>query len=155
VKGGSAFGRTYVKLFTNGGGRTPMTDRKPPGVSWETWIERQIREGLERGDLDGLPGHGKPLPDLDKPRDEMWWVRAKLRREEVSYLPPTLAVRKELDDTMDRIAAAATEAEVRDHVEAINKRIRYINSTATVGPPSTLVPLDVEDVVETWRSGRC
>ena len=33
-----------------------MTERKPPGVSWETWIDRQIREGMERGDFDGLAG---------------------------------------------------------------------------------------------------
>ena len=38
-----------------------MTERKPFGVSWETWIDRQIREGMERGEFDGLPGHGKPI----------------------------------------------------------------------------------------------
>ena len=26
-----------------------MTERKPPGVSWESWIDRQIREAEERG----------------------------------------------------------------------------------------------------------
>jgi hypothetical protein len=25
---------------------------------------------------------------LDKPRDENWWVRGKLRSEGLSYLPP-------------------------------------------------------------------
>ena len=67
-----------------------MTERKPFGVSWETWIDRQIREGMERGEFDGLPGHGKPIQDVDRPHDELWWVRDKLRREGVSYLPPTL-----------------------------------------------------------------
>lgn len=128
-----------------------MTERKPPGVRWETWIERQIREGIERGDLDDLPGTGKPIPDLDRPHDEMWWVRDKLRREEAQYLPPTLAVRKELDDTLERIAAAATEAEVRDLVAGINEKIRRVNATAVSGPPSTLVALDVEQIVERWR----
>ena len=60
-----------------------MTERKPPGVSWETWIDRQVREGMERGDFDDLPGHGRPLRDLDQPRDELWWVKDKLRREGV------------------------------------------------------------------------
>jgi hypothetical protein len=129
-----------------------MTGRKPPGVRWETWIERQIREGIERGDLDGLPGAGKPIRDLDQPHDEMWWVRDKLRREAVQYLPPTLAVRKELDDTSERIAVAGTEAEVRDLVAGINEKIRRVNATASSGPPSTLMPLDVESVVERWRS---
>lgn len=129
-----------------------MTERKPPGVRWETWIERQIREGIERGDLDDLPGTGKPIPDLDRPHDELWWVRDKLRREEAQYLPPTLAVRKELDDTMDRIGAATTEAEVRELVAGINDKIRRVNATAVSGPPSTLMSLDVERVVERWRS---
>lgn len=26
-----------------------MTERKPPGVTWETWIERQVRRGMEEG----------------------------------------------------------------------------------------------------------
>lgn len=129
-----------------------MTERKPPGVRWETWIERQIREGIERGDLDDLPGTGKPIPDLDRPHDEMWWVRDKLRREEAQYLPPSLAVRKELDDTLDRIATAATEAEVRNLVAGINEKIRRVNATAVSGPPSTLMALDVERVVESWRA---
>ncbi|MGK2948544.1 MAG: DUF1992 domain-containing protein [Acidimicrobiales bacterium] len=128
-----------------------MTERKPPGVSWETWIDRQIREGMERGDFDGLPGHGKPLRDLDRPRDELWWVRDKLRREEVSYLPPTLAIRKDVEDARAAIAAAATEAEVRQIVDELNERIRKVNREVTAGPPSTTVPLDVDEELERWR----
>ncbi|HZM40090.1 MAG TPA: DUF1992 domain-containing protein [Acidimicrobiales bacterium] len=131
-----------------------MTGRKPPGMTWETWIDRQIRQGMENGDFDNLPGHGRPLPDLDVVHDEMWWVRKKLRREQVSFLPPTLAIRKELDDTLEAVAAAGTEAEVRELVIGINARIRQVNATATAGPPSTVGPLDVERVVERWRAAR-
>jgi hypothetical protein len=120
-------------------------------MSWETWIDRQVREGMERGDFDGLPGHGKPLRDIDQPRDELWWVRDKLRREGVEFLPPTLALRKEVEVAREAIAAAATEADVRDIVAAINKKIVKVNSTATSGPPSTVVKLDVEDEVRRWR----
>ena len=131
-----------------------MTERKPPGMTWETWIDRQIREGMEQGSFDNLPGTGRPLPGLDRPRDEMWWVRNKLRREQLSYLPPTLAVRKELEDTLAEVGRATRESEVRDLVEAINTRIRRVNATATAGPPSTVVPLDVDDVVTRWRVAR-
>ena len=128
-----------------------MTERKPAGVSWETWIDRQIRDGMERGEFDELPGHGKPLADVDRPHDELWWVRQKLQREGVSYLPPTLAVRKELDEARAQIAAASSEAEVREIVEAINVKIRRVNSQATAGPPSNVMPLDVEQVVADWK----
>jgi hypothetical protein len=125
--------------------------RKPPGVSWETWVERQIREGIERGEFDDLPGKGKPIPDLDRSHDELWWVRKKLKQEKVSYLPPTLAVRKERDDALEQIAAARREVDVRRIVEEINARIRYVNSHNATGPPSTVMPLDVDEVLERWR----
>lgn len=131
-----------------------MTERKPPGVSWESWIDRQIREGMERGEFDGLPGHGKPLRDVDRPRDEMWWVKDKLRREEASYLPPTLALRKQVEDARAAIAASVSEDEVRRIVADVNARIVEVNSRVTAGPPSTLAPLDPERTVERWRAGR-
>ena len=131
-----------------------MTDRKPPGVSWESWIDKQIRDAMERGEFDDLPGKGKPLPDIDRPRDELWWVRQKLKREDVQYLPPALQVRKDLDDVRERIAASDDEVVVRRLVDEINDKIREVNRSIVSGPPSTLVPLDVERVVERWRNER-
>jgi Domain of unknown function (DUF1992) len=128
-----------------------MTERKPPGASWETWIDRQVRVGMERGDFDDLPGHGQPIPDVDRPHDELWWVKQKLAREGVSFLPPTLALRKEVDDVREQIARAVSEAEVRRIVEEINTKIRRVNSQASSGPPSTLVPLPLEAMVAAWR----
>jgi Domain of unknown function (DUF1992) len=131
-----------------------MVERRPTLSDWENSVERQIREGIERGEFDNLPGAGKPLPGLDGPRDEEWWVKAKLRREQVSYVPPALAVRKELEVALERIAAATSEATVRQIVTEINERILHVNSHTTTGPPSTLVPLDVELVVRRWTVGQ-
>lgn len=128
-----------------------MTERKPPGVSWESFVERQIREAQERGDFDDLSCAGQPLTDLDGYHDEMWWIRQKLRREEISYLPPTLAVRKERDDALDRIARARTEAEVRAIVAQINTKIVELNRKPSGGPPTSLMPLNVERVVRQWK----
>jgi len=123
-------------------------------VAWESFVEQQIREARERGEFDDLPGHGKPLPDLDRPRDEMWWVRKKMQRENVSYSPPALSLRVEVDEARERIAAAPTEARVRELVGAINDRIRYVNSHTISGPPTTLGVLDVEAEVQRWRERR-
>lgn len=131
-----------------------MTERKPPGVTWETWIDRQIRVGMERGAFDDLPGRGKPMPDLDRPRDEMWWVRDKVRRENATHVPPTVQVRRELDATLAAIAAAPSEAAVRDLVAGINERVRWVNSRPTEGPPSTVAPLDAEAEVDAWRAAQ-
>jgi hypothetical protein len=131
----------------------PEPEKKPPKVSWESWIERKIRESMERGEFDNLPGHGQPIPDLARPYDELWWLRKKLRDEQLSIDPPALVLRRELDDTRAGIAAAGTEGEVRRLVTAINERIVDVNSHITFGPPSDIVPLDVERVVAEWCGG--
>src|SRR6476620_9712995 len=100
-----------------------MTKRKPPGVRFETWVEKQIREAAEEGAFEGLSTHGKPLADLDEPRDELWWVRRKLKREGYTHLPPTLRLRKEAEDARLEARAAPTEAEARRIVTEINERI--------------------------------
>lgn len=50
---------------------------------YESVVERRIREAMERGEFDDLPGTGKPLPDAGQPYDELWWVKAWLRRNDI------------------------------------------------------------------------
>ena len=68
--------------------------------------------------------------------------------------PPAISLRREVDDARERIAAATTEAQVRDLVAAINERIRHVNSHTISGPPTSIGVLDVDDVVRTWRANR-
>jgi hypothetical protein len=124
------------------------------GQQRETWVDRQIREAAERGEFDGLRGAGEPIADLDRPHDALWWIRKKLREERFSYLPPTLQARRDLEVAREQIAVATTEHEVREIITAINARIRYVNRTAVSGPPSTLMPLDVDETVAHWRQQR-
>ncbi|GAA3146059.1 DUF1992 domain-containing protein [Nonomuraea roseoviolacea] len=132
-----------------------MSDRKPYGVNFESWIDRQIREAEERGEFDDLPGKGKPLPDLDKPYDEMWWIKQKLRSEGLSMpLPPTLQLRKDAEEALAEARAARSEREARQVVEEINARIREAIRTGLSGPPLNLLPYDVEKVVAEWRAAR-
>jgi len=131
-----------------------MTERKPPGIRFETWVERQLREATERGEFDNLPGAGKPIADLDRPHDELWWVKQKLRRENLSYLPPTIALRKEAEDALLAASQAGSEAQVRRIVADINRKILEGNRKAASGPPLNLMPFDVERVVRTWRERR-
>jgi Domain of unknown function (DUF1992) len=131
-----------------------VTPHKPPRVPFESWVERKIREGMERGDFSGLEGHGQPIPDIDDPRDELWWLRKKLKREEFVALPPTLQIRKDRDEALRRIGAADTEERVRAILGEINQRIAKVNATAISGPPSSVATLDVEDVVARWRAAR-
>jgi len=131
-----------------------VTERKPPGVGFETWADRQIREAAERGEFDDLPGAGRPLPDLDEPYDELWWVRKKMSREGLSCLPPALALRKEAEDALGAARRAPSEARVRRILEEVNERIRAALRRPPPGPPLNLRPFDVERVVREWRERR-
>jgi hypothetical protein len=46
--------------------------------------ENQIRRMIEEGKFDNLPGAGKPIPDIDEPYDENWWLKSFLKREGIT-----------------------------------------------------------------------
>lgn len=119
----------------------------------ETWIERQIREAQERGEMDNLPGTGKPLPKREGGAVE--WVVRKLHEENqdtTALLPPSLALPKEVAELPQRLKKVPTEREVRDIVEDINKRILEVHRGPQVGPPLRMGPLDVEEIIREWRT---
>jgi hypothetical protein len=70
-------------------------------------VEKRIQAAQERGEFDGLPGLGQPIPDLDAPYDEHWWVRQWMQRE---GLNPA----QELRDEGVSPSLAALLAEVKD-----------------------------------------
>jgi len=129
-----------------------VTERKPADVSWEQWTDRQIRDAEARGLFDDLPGTGKPLSDLDRPHDDLWWVKKKLKDEGVSFLPPAIAIRREVEITREAVAAAPDEDAVRRLLTNLNERIREVNRNTISGPPTTVMPLDIDDEVRKWRS---
>jgi hypothetical protein len=129
-----------------------MTERKPPGVSFESWADKQIREAEERGAFRDLPGRGKPLPSLNAPYDELWWIRGKMQREGMSVLPPTLALRKEAEDAVAAVAEARSERQVRRILTDVNVRIEAAIRRPPPGPPLRLKPFDVEQAVADWRA---
>lgn len=132
-----------------------MTERKPPGVSFESWVDRQIREAEARGEFAELPGAGKPLPGGgDTSYDELWWVKQKMAREGLSSLPPTLALRKEAEDALAAARKAPSEGAVRRIVTEINVKIRDMMFKPPPGPPLGLKPYDVDEVVREWRETR-
>jgi hypothetical protein len=132
-----------------------MTERKPPGMSFETWVDSQISRGIARGDFDDLPGAGKPLPPHEDSMVE--WVIAKARQENLDVLgmlPPGLALRKEKEDLPRRAAALPTEAAVRALVEDFNDRVRLFWRRPQ-DPPVVVVGLaDIDAVLEEWERTR-
>ncbi len=119
-----------------------------------TWVDLQVRQAMERGDFDDLPGAGKPIKDLGDSHDPNWWLKKLVERENVAVLPPSLALRKEdaeLAATLDRLNV---EGEVRRHVEDFNKRVVAARYRLPEGPPLVTMPRDVDEEVAGWRERR-
>jgi hypothetical protein len=50
--------------------------------------EDKIRTAIEAGEFDNLPGFGKPSELLDEPYDPLWWIRRKLKHENIPVTGP-------------------------------------------------------------------
>jgi hypothetical protein len=132
-----------------------VTERKPANMPIGDWVDRQIQAAQERGDFDDLPGTGKPLPQ--RSGDVMEWVAEKLRAENAdtkALLPPSLALRKELEDLPSRLDRVGSEDRVRALVADLNARIKREILLPSGGPPLLVRPVDVEDTVARWRERR-
>ena len=134
-----------------------MTQRKPPGTSFETWIDAQIRVAQEAGAFDNLPGAGKPLPNLDQDFDLSMWVRQLVEREQLSMasmLPPSLELLRKVETELAALEKLDDEASVRQGVAALNAEIAKVNATVTEGPPTRLGMLAIDQVLARWRRTR-
>ena len=131
-----------------------MTQRKPPGTSWESWIDAQIRVAQEQGAFDNLPGAGKPLPDHGQEYDPLWWVKQLAEREQLSLLPPSLELLRKVEREHATIEKRPDAATVRRRIAALNVEIARVNATVIEGPPTRLGKLDVDQVVARWRRTR-
>lgn len=124
------------------------------GVELHTWVDLQVRQAMERGEFDNLPGAGKPIEGLGEQHDPDWWLKKLVERERITVLPPSVALRKEdagLDDVLDRLHA---ESEVRQHVEDFNERVIRARYSLSPGPPLITMPRDVDATVAAWRERR-
>ncbi|MBB2498874.1 DnaJ family domain-containing protein [Amycolatopsis echigonensis] len=134
-----------------------MTERKPPGVSYDTWVDRQIAAAEARGDFEDLPGAGKPLPPPSGRDAATDWALRRAREGDVdvsAFLPPSLALPREIQDLPRKLAKVRTEKKVREIVEDLNARIRKAHAMPQDGPVLRARPLDVEETVASWRAGR-
>jgi hypothetical protein len=133
-----------------------MTERKPSGMSFTSWIDQQINEAAERGLFDNLSGAGKPLPD---PGDEDFgeaWLRDYVRREGVAaeeILPTPLRLRKDIERLRERVPQLRSEQRVRDAVAELNERIMDWRRLP-LGPPIFVPLVDEELMVSRWRDGQ-
>jgi hypothetical protein len=134
-----------------------MTERKPSGMSFETWVEQQIRRARDDGAFDGLSLAGKPLPRREREKTSYEWALEWARREEAdvaAMLPTGLALRKEREELPALVARQASEVAVRALVQAHNERVDQYYRRPVEGVWVPVGMADVEEVVAGWRRTR-
>ena len=90
--------------------------------------EARIRDAIDAGELDGLPGSGRPLK-LDDDRLVPEELRAGYRLlRNAGYLPPELLLRREIADAQTLLAAARCESDrsrAQRRLEALTLRLAH------------------------------
>jgi hypothetical protein len=134
-----------------------MTERKPQGMRFNSWVDQQIADAERRGVFDDLPGAGKPLNI--KPNGGDYgeaWVRDYARREGVSaeeFLPTPLRLRREIERLAETVGEFRSEAEIREVAADLNRRIVEWRRIP-VGPPIHVRLVNADDLVARWRAVR-
>lgn len=108
-------------------------------------VEDQLREAMERGEFEALPGQGRRLElGEDSPN---WWARRKM--EELKRQDEVTELLRRLEQARDRIWSLPDEPSVRFAAQELNREIEEINPG--LREEERLLPLDPEAAVVTWR----
>lgn len=114
-----------------------MGDR--PIEFFESLAERRIREAVERGEFDDLPGAGRPLPGLGGTYDPDWWVKEWVRR---TSLEETLAeVRSTIRSELPKLKAFPDSSETSGRIRELNETIASLNQK--LSPQQRLDPIEI------------
>lgn len=95
--------------------------------------EDRIREAVERGDLDNLPGQGQPLTLEDDSHLDPELRMAYKVLKNAGYTPPELDIRQEITRVEDMLASAPDE---QTRYQAI-KRLNYLTMKLGALRPSS------------------
>lgn len=115
--------------------------------------DRQIRDAIERGEFDDLPGSGRPL-DLPARHDPDWWLKGLAKRAGLALVPASIQLRNEdadLDAVLDRLP---TEEAVRQEVAQFNERVLRARYLPPAGPPLITMPRDADATAAAWAVRR-
>ena len=117
---------------------------------WESLVEKRIREAMEQGEFDNLPGKGQPVDTSENPFEDPELRMAHRLLRNAGFAPPWIEERKDIDSELEtamtvlarahrvyRQAAPDSDAaeaswqrclaEFRVKVTTLNKRIQAYN----------------------------
>ncbi len=68
---------------------------------WESLIDQKIREAMERGEFDGLPGKGKPIDTSENPFEDPEMRLAHRMLRNAGFAPSWIEERKDIDSEFE------------------------------------------------------
>ena len=90
-------------------------------------VEKKIKEAMDKGEFDDLPGRGKPIAfedDSNIPED----LRLAFKvLKNADYLPPELQLKKEIRQMEDMLEGIPDEKEKYRQIKKINYKIMQLN----------------------------
>ncbi|QCQ21132.1 DnaJ family domain-containing protein [Desulfoglaeba alkanexedens] len=101
---------------------------------FEQLAEQRIREAMERGEFDNLPGRGKPLKlEDDRHIPEDLRLAYKILKN-ADCLPPELQLRKEIHTTKELLSGIRDTEEKYAQIKKLNYLIMKLNTMRRVSP---------------------
>ena len=121
--------------------------KRKPGQSWDDFVEQEIRDAMERGEFDNLPGKGKPQEFAQPHGDPSLEMANKIVRD-AGFAPAWLDLEKEIEHEQREAEASVlrswrwretnrgdaiedprwVEAEWRKARDLFEQRLRALNS---------------------------
>ena len=107
---------------------------------FEAIVEERIRKAQENGQMDNLPGEGRPLPDEEiDPTNEFRLAHKILKN--AGFLPPEVALRKKIFSTEQLLESVTPDspeqARLRKKLDFLMNRLSMTrNSASTPALPS-------------------
>jgi hypothetical protein len=115
-------------------------------------VEQRIREAMEKGEFDNLPGHGKPLHiEDDRHIPEDLRLAYKILKN-ADCLPPEVEALREIRQMEDLLETLPDERERYKVVKKINYRIMKLNMAGRKSPLLEEKQLYYSKLID--RSGR-
>lgn len=103
-------------------------------IAFEKLAEQRVREAIERGEFDDLPGRGKPLPvDDDRHLPPDLRIAYKILKN-ADCLPPEIELRKQIQTTRDLLANMPDTQDKYNKMKKLNFLIMKLNMLRPVSP---------------------